>query len=922
MLLPIHSIRDDLLRRLREGNRLVLSAPTGSGKTTQVPQFLQQSGQFPGDIVILQPRRLATRLVAERVAREMGGRIGELVGYQTRHDSKVSPQTRIRFLTEGLFLRQLQNSPSLRGVSVVVLDEFHERNLATDVSLALVRRLQETHRPDLRLIVMSATLDVQQVSAYLNCPSIETHGRMYPVDIGYRAAKSTAGSKSAIGKWQQRGPTPVWDLAAEALADLLQREPEGDVLVFMPGSYEIRRTIETCGRVGGSLAIHPLYSELPAAEQDEALRPGERRKVIVSTNVAETSITIEGVRHVIDSGLARVNRFDPKRGVNVLAIEPISRASAEQRAGRAGRTAPGTCLRLWAESEHRHRPAQNDPEIRRLDLAEVMLQLLDLGIEQPAAFPWLEAPDTESVAQALEVLNELGAISHVGGTGFQPVMGRVSGEDTGKMPVPPLLSLTAIGSRMAKLPMHPRLSRLLVEADARGCVERACLWAALISERDILVRGMDCPLAKEVEPTFPRSDFLVLERAMDFARASRFDPDRCLAKGIHANACREVERTQRLHEAAATFSKRSRKPQHSALRTQHSALTSQPPTTDHGLRTPSQHSAPSTQHSALASQSLTTDHGLLTNIAKCLLVAFPDHLSLRRNATNLAAAVIHGRRGELDPATVADHVGLVLPVEMSEIGGGKNTDARTVLSLVTEIAPEWIREVHKAQLRREIRHEYNTKMQAVEATDVELLADLPIDERLLPDSAVDRGRAGEILAEQIRREVLKLEAWDESVEHWIARVRCVAGWFPERRMVCYDEIETGVILQELCAGAIRAKDLRGRSVLDAFKGALSWEDQQFVERMAPERIELPRGWRMKVEYTPGQQPRGRAKIQDFYGMTQTPTVAAGRVKVVLELLAPNMRPVQTTEDLAGFWERLYPELKKALSRRYPRHEWR
>ncbi|MFI5380388.1 MAG: ATP-dependent helicase C-terminal domain-containing protein [Tepidisphaerales bacterium] len=309
-------------------------------------------------------------------------------------------------------------------------------------------------------------------------------------------------------------------------------------------------------------------------------------------------------------------------------------------------------------------------------------------------------------------------------------------------------------------------------------------------------------------------------------------------------------------------------------------------------------------------------------LAKCLLVAFPDHLSLRRNGTNMAAAVIHGRRGELDPATAARHVGLVLPVEMSEIGGGKNTETRTVLSMVTEISADWIREVHKAHLRRETRLEYNPQTQAVEAADVELLFDLPIEERALPDSAVDRGRAAGILAEQIRRGVLRLEAWDESVEQWIARARCVADWFPERRLVRYDETETGVILEELCAGAIRAKDLRDRSVLAAFKDALSWEDQQFVERMAPDRIQLPRGWRMKVEYTPGQQPRGRAKIQDFYGLSQTPTVAGGRVKVVLELLAPSMRPVQTTEDLAGFWERLYPDLKKELSRRYPRHEWR
>ncbi len=854
-MLPIHAIERDILAALAAGNRLVLTAPTGSGKTTQAPQFMVRSGQFAGQIVCLQPRRLAARLVAKRVAREMDCPLGQLVGYQTRHESQVGRETRIRFVTEGLFLRQLQSNPELDGISAVILDEFHERNLASDVSLALVRQLQESARPDLRLIVMSATLDTQRVSLYLACPTLEAHGRTHPIQTIYLAQRPTRSRPRRLGS-----PTaiPPWELAADALADLLESHESGDVLIFMPGAYEIRRTIEQCQQLSTPaepLAIFPLYSELPADQQDAALCPAVHRKVIVSTNVAETSITIEGIRHVIDSGLARVNRFDPRRGINVLMVEPISQASADQRAGRAGRTAPGTCRRLWLEADHRHRPRHTTPEVQRLDLAEVALQLLFLGIE-PAAFPWLEPPDSLALEQALHVLGELGALDQRG--------------------------LTKRGRVMARLPMHPRLSRMLIAAAELDCLKRAALWAALISERDILIRGQKHRFADDLLPG-PRSDFAVLERAFETALAMRFDTSRCGAKGIHAIACREIDRTWKLYLDAA-----------------HSA-----------------HLTALSRRSGEAGSSRPSP-GSVATIAKALLAAFPDHLALRRNPSNLACALTRNRRAQLDPESVAQHEGLLLPVEISEIGAGQNV--KTVLSLVTEIDPDWLHAVHPDRIQHRNETVYNTDAQTVEAAERDLFEGLVIFEKLRPNP--DPGDAARILAEQVSAGALKLDRWDYPVHQWIERTRCVAQWFPERRLITYDADEVAVILQEICAGATRYNQIKDRPCLQHVKDALSWSDQQFVERMAPERIELPRGWRMKIEYAAGQPPRGRAKIQDFYGLTQSPAVAGGRVPLLLEILAPNMRPVQVTDDLANFWTNLYPAVKKELSRRYPRHEWR
>jgi ATP-dependent helicase HrpB len=834
-MLPIYQVEDQIIAGLRQGNRLVLSAPTGSGKTTQVPQMILRHNLAPGGVVVLEPRRLAARLVAERVASEMGCRPGQAVGYQTRHDSKVGPDTRLRFITEGLFLRLLQDGGSLRGLGAVVLDEFHERSLASDTALAMLRLLQESRRPDLKMVVMSATLDAAAVSAYLNCPALEAGGRLHPVQAHYLEKKSLL---------------PCWDLAAEALLTVLEREAEGDVLIFMPGGYEIRRTIESCRRVlGGPVPLLlPLHGELPAEQQDQAVRPdpGGRRKVIVATNVAETSITIEGVRHVIDSGLARVNRFDARRGINVLAVEPISQGSAQQRAGRAGRLAPGTCYRLWTAAEQRSRPAHTTPEIRRLDLAEVLLQLKALGVADLEAFPWLDKPEPASVRQALGILEMLGAITAAG-------------------------KLTDTGVRQARLPMHPRLSRMILEAARRGCLRRAALWAALVSERDILLRtggeGLRAPVKGE-----PATDFLVLERALEAARGARFDPRRCTDMGVNALACREVDRTAALYLDAAGAARQT--------------------------------------HAAQADS--------VEEVLKCLLVAFPDHLAVRRGESNLACALSGKRRGELDRQSAAREAAVVLAVDIAEVGTGKTV--RTALGLASAIETSWLAQVHPGRVRRETAVEWNPDQRVVERVERLSFDDLVIAQAVHGEAPAEA--AAELLAELVFEGRLKLSGWDENVEQWISRVRCVGQWFPERKLLGYDDDDRRVILGEICRGAVRYSQIEDRPCLEAVRGALSYEDQRFVEKMAPERIELPGGWKMKVDYQPGAAPKGRAKIQDLYGLKHSPSVAAGRQKLIIEILGPNYRPVQTTDDLAGFWKKLYPVLKKELARKYPRHEWR
>src|SRR2546423_4860741 len=451
--LPIFELESSIVENLRAHSRLIIQAPTGSGKSTQVPQILLDHGLLgDGQVVILQPRRLATRLLAARVATERKSRLGDEVGYQIRFENVTSTRTRIRFVTEEILLRQLIQEPELRGISAILFDEFHERHLYGDITLARTLTLQASSRPDLKLAVMSATLDAGALEKYLApCSLLTSAGRAFPVDIEY-LPKPVGGDDY-----------PIWDLAADEL-ERLAPETEGDVLIFMPGKYEIGRTISSirASRVSDRFVVLPLHGELPPADQDAALAHYPKRRAIVATNVAETSLTITGVRVVIDSGLARIARFDPRRGINTLLVEKISRASADQRAGRAGRTAPGRCLRLWTEREHLERTAQELPEVKRLDLAEVVLTLKASGIEDVASFPWLEQPDSQALARAEQLLGDLGALANN--------------------------EITALGPRMLAIPVHARYARMLLAAHEDRCVPAIALIAALTQGRNLLRR--------------------------------------------------------------------------------------------------------------------------------------------------------------------------------------------------------------------------------------------------------------------------------------------------------------------------------------------------------------------------------------------------------------------------------------------------
>ncbi|MFA5257071.1 MAG: ATP-dependent helicase C-terminal domain-containing protein [Opitutales bacterium] len=594
--LPIQSIREELALALSAGRRFVLEAPTGSGKSTQVPQMLADMPGcgVSGQIVVLQPRRVAARMLARRVAWERGVKLGAEVGYQVRFERVFGRDTRILFVTEGVLLRRMLDDPELKGVGAVLFDEFHERHIYGDVTLAQALILQRGRRPNLVLGAMSATLDGAPLREFLApCAHLRCEGRMFPVDIRY------AGSPAV----SVRDEEPVWDRAAREAERVLREEPEGDMLIFMPGAFEIRRTIEALqGRSAAKgCDILPLHGELPPEAQDAAIDPSARRKIIVATNVAETSLTIDGVRVVIDGGLARIPAYDPQRGIDTILVKKISRASADQRAGRAGRTAPGVCVRLWSQRDHEQRAAREEAEIRRIDLSEVLLFLKTAGVDDLAAFPWFEPPEEKSMARALTLLSDLGALDHRG-------------------------RITPVGRRMAAFPLHPRFARMLMEGERLGCLRTAALVAALSQDRSI-VMPMDNGRERAAREDFLRgyvpdlddSDFFMDIAAFAAAAEARFDMGFCRKWGIHATGART---------AARLFEQLCGTARGAGLNPVDSAASGE-------------------------------------NIRRAILAGFSDQLALRTDRATLRCAVVHDRRGELRRETLVE-APLLVAAEIEE----------------------------------------------------------------------------------------------------------------------------------------------------------------------------------------------------------------------------------------------------------------
>jgi ATP-dependent helicase HrpB len=840
--LPIYELEQQIIAELKARSRLIIQAPTGSGKSTQVPQILRDDGLLGnGQVVILQPRRLAARLLAARVASERNGRLGDEVGYQIRFENVTSSRTRIRFVTEGILLRQLIQDPELRGISAILFDEFHERHLYGDITLARALQLQAAARPDLKLAVMSATLDAGLLEKYLApCSLLTSAGRAFPVEIEY-LPKPVGGDGY-----------PVWDLAADEL-ERLASQTEGDVLIFMAGKYEIGRTIAAirASRVSDRFVALPLHGELAAAEQDAALAHYQKRRVIVSTNVAETSLTIDGVRVVIDSGLARIARFDPRRGINTLLIEKISRASADQRAGRAGRTAPGRCLRLWTEREHIDRAGQELPEVKRLDLAEVVLTLKASGIDDVASFRWLEPPEPQALARAEQLLADLGAISPLG--------------------------ITELGRRMLAFPVHPRYARMLLAAHEHRCVPAIALIAALTQGRN-LMRRLDGKQAREDRDDVlggeADSDFFTLMRAFRYAENSRFDGQRCARLGINAGAAREAAQLSEQFLAIAR---------------------------DEGLDLQSSEPKPGA-------------------IPRCVLAGFPDQVAVRLDAGTLRCALVHGRRGVLARESAVHQSRLLVASEIREIESS-DKERRVLLTLATKIEEEWLRELFPESFHEETRVDFDPSLRRVLGRRTTLFHDLILQSEEFP--AGNDPAAARLLAREVAAGTCPLKHWDNAVDQWIARVNFVAAQFPEFEFPGIDQAARLLFLEQICQGATGYKDIKDRAVWPIVKSWLNTGQQQSLDDLAPERIKLAGGRAAKITYSDdGSPPTIAARIQDLYDTPRGLSVGRGRIPLRIQVLAPNHRPIQITNDLETFWRDAYPKIKKELQRKYPKHVWR
>jgi len=828
--LPIDAVLPELIAALRSGPAAVLIAPTGAGKTTRVPPALRAAGIGGGRrIVMLEPRRIAARAAARRMAEENGWTLGREAGYQVRFDRRAGPETEILVVTEGILVQMLQADPFLEEAGVVIFDELHERNLQTDLSLAMARRVQREVRPDLKLVAMSATLDPGPLASFLGgCPTIESRGRLHPIDIAYL---------------ERPDERPLPSQVASAVRRALGATP-GDVLVFLPGAGEIQRSAEALAGLAAEqdLAVLPLYGDLPAERQDEVLRPLERRKVVLATNVAETSITIDGVTAVVDSGLVRRLRFDPATGLDRLELGRISRASADQRAGRAGRQASGACLRLWPAYEHATLPEREIPEIARVDLAGPALQLLAWGESDLAAFDWFEAPAPETLAAALLLLRRLGAV-----------------DDRG---------VTSIGRELARLPVHPRLARLLMAGHHAGWTREAALLAALLAERDPFPRG---PARRAGPRRASRSDLLDrLDALEDFER--RKAPD--LAPG------------ERLNAGAARFVLRARDQLAEIVRRE----------------------LPKTRQGTVKEEG---EDALL----RALLAAYPDRLARRREPRSPRGVLVGGRGVRLAEESGVLEDELFLCVDLDAGRSGPLSEA--LVRQASAVEPEWLPE-HLTSTTVDLA--FDEQRERVAAWKRTRYEDLVIAEAEVP--VPDAPSAAQVLvqaaAERIDRAV-PLNAAE--VAAFLARVRSLGEWMPELGLPRFTEDEIRGLLPALAAGRKSFAELRRAPLLEALQGSLSYQQLEAVRREAPERLEVPSGSRIQLHYEPGKPPVLAARIQELFGLAETPRVAAGRVAVLLHLLAPNGRPQQVTHDLRSFWENTYQQVRKELQGRYPKHAW-
>lgn len=764
--LPVDATLPQIIASLNHCPNLVIEAPPGAGKTTRVPPALL--GVVTGDVIVLEPRRIAARLAARRVAWEMGEEPGETVGYQVRFEEVAGPRTRLHFVTEGVLIRRLLSDPSLKGVDAVIIDEFHERHLEGDFALALLRRLQRS-RPELRIIVMSATLDCLPVVQFLGgCPVVRSEARLFELSI----------------KHLPYSPQPVEVQVRNAVELLLEDKHPGDILTFLPGAAEIRRAMRECAAVARSagLLVLPLHGSLPPEEQDRAVSPAKQRKLILATNVAESSVTVEGVTAVIDSGLARFATYSQWSGLPTLHVGRVSKASAQQRAGRAGRTGPGRVLRLYSEDDYARRPEQDMPEITRSDLSQLCLHLRAMGIADVKDIDWLDVPPEIPVQIAESLLDRLGAIG-------------------------------ATAKRLARFPLSPRLSRIVVEAIERDVGEDGCVAAAL--------------LGSGVQAT--KNDLL-----------AAIDSDHDYRTRQHIEQIRIAARPpkQRRHN----------------------------------------------------------DEALLISV----LAGFPDRVARLRAGNQVSLST--GGSAEVSGETPRYEFMVAIDAE------DRKDKPLPLIRMASRIEPEWLIDLFPDRVCEQASVVWNRVAERVDG-----LTGIMYDKLLIQGSAdgvPDSEAAADLLAQKAIEAGIGRFVDEKVFQEFTARVEFAGLQSP-------DVLQA---LRELCWGLRSFADLKraAAKLIPALEHKIG---AQVLNDFAPVRIRLPNGRQTKVHYDRGKPPWIASSLQDFFGMSDTPRIGVERTPVVVHLLAPNRRPVQTTSDLAGFWERLYPQVRRELMRRYPKHRW-
>lgn len=770
--LPIDHLIPEILVSLEQTPNLVIEAEPGAGKTTRIPAALLDAVR--DQVLVLEPRRIATRLAARRVAWERGEEIGQTVGYQVRFERVAGPQTRLHFVTEGVLTRRLLSDPELQGVDAVVLDEFHERHLESDLALALLKRLQR-RRPDLRIVVMSATLNAAPIARFLDsCPVLRAAGRRFELSIEYTPYSAA----------------PLHEQVGDALEKILRDNQPGDTLVFLPGAAEIRRATRACealARASNRLLL-PLYGDLPAAEQDRAVSPASQPKIILSTNVAESSVTIDGVQTVIDSGLARTAAYSPWTGLSTLNLGRVSKASARQRAGRATRTGPGRVLRLYSQMDYQGRAEYETAEILRSDLAQLCLALRAMGIQDPDQIAWLEAPPELAIGNAERLLQ------------------RLVNTDEG-------------ARRLTSLPLHPRLARMMAAATERGVGRAASIVAALLGSRERLK---------------------------------------------HNDLLDAIE--EPLGEAA-----------HQQLR--------------HLLRLV----RPSQSGKKQAAQNPAHDDALLQSV----LLGFPDRVAQRKSANTIVLS--NGAAAEIVGAAPSYQLLVALDAE------DRTEKPLPQVRLFARVEPEWLLDYFPDHVREENAVIWNRQAERADA-----VSRLLYDELILQESSSarpDPQAAAILLAEK---------ALEAGMERFVDKAM-LADLTGRLEFAGIEMPEISNSFREFCRGYRSFAELKS-----AGKDFVPWLEQRFDRRLreqAPQTLRLKAGRQVKIHYERGKAPWIASRLQDFFGMDETPRLGSQRVPVVLHLLAPNQRAVQTTTDLAGFWARLYPQVRRELMRRYPRHSW-